>query len=251
MLLCCTTLSSSRENQRSSQEVAPRRSRASSTPAERGLIGAGIVLCLVPGLTKQRLARFIALFVGGRSLRHPHAVLPVLEAALAGGAVRVEQRLLLRPLRGDPLLRLQVLLEEMVVVGGVGLRLPELLLMFLPHCVHVLGMGLTDGHGAMHRTRMARRRGLAPDRRLPCSPLGHRRPTAACRPASRQQWLPSPCGPSSARSEERWSARKPCMVGSSGVDRRIGTDADDCGYGLCSSLYSNGGRQRDGRVAPE
>ena len=41
------------------------------------------------------------------------------------------------------------------------------------------------------------------------------------------------------------------MVGSSGVDMRKGTDADDCGYGRRSSLYSNGGRRRDGRVAPE
>ena len=53
--------------------------------------------------------------------------------------VRVEQRLLLRPLRGDLLLRLQVLLEEMVVVGDGGLRLPELLLTHLPHHVHILG----------------------------------------------------------------------------------------------------------------
>ena len=124
---------------------------ASGASAERGLVGAGIVL----GLAKQRLARFIALFaslfVGGRSLRHPHAVPPTLEAALVGGAVRVEQRLLIRPLCGDLLLRLQVLLEEMVVVGGVGLRLPELLLMLLPHRVHVLGTCLADGHGAMHR----------------------------------------------------------------------------------------------------
>ena len=35
--------------------AGPRRSRASSTPAERGLVGAGIVLCLVLSLTKQRL----------------------------------------------------------------------------------------------------------------------------------------------------------------------------------------------------
>ena len=131
--------------------AGPWQSRASSTPAERGLVGAGIVLCLVLGLAKQCLARFIALFVGGRSLRHPHAVPPALEAALAGGAVRVEQRLLLRPLRGDLLLRLQVLLEEMVVVGGVGLGLPELLLTLLPHRVHILRTGLADGHGAMHR----------------------------------------------------------------------------------------------------
>ena len=127
--------------------AGPRRSRASSTPAGRGLVGAGIVLCLVLGLAKQCLA----LFVGGRSLRHPHAVPPALEAALAGGAVRVEQRLLLHPLRGDLLLCLQVLLEEMVVVGGVGLRLLELLLTHMPHPVHILGTGLADGHGTMHR----------------------------------------------------------------------------------------------------
>ena len=42
----------------------------SSMPAERGLVGVGIVLCLVLGLAKQCLARFIAIFashfVGGR-----------------------------------------------------------------------------------------------------------------------------------------------------------------------------------------
>ena len=86
-----------------------------------------------------------------RSLRHPHVVPPALEAALAGGAVQVEQRLLLRRLHGELLLSLQVLLEGMVVVGDIGLRLPELLLTLLPHCVHVLGTGLVDGHGAMHR----------------------------------------------------------------------------------------------------
>ena len=120
-------------------------------PAERGLVGADIVLCLVLGLAKQRLTRFIALFIGGHNLRHPHAVPPALEAALAGGAIRVELGLLLRLLRGDLLLRQQVLLEELVVVGGVGLRLPELLLTLLPHRVHILGTGLADGHGAMHR----------------------------------------------------------------------------------------------------
>ena len=41
------------------------------------------------------------------------------------------------------------------------------------------------------------------------------------------------------------------MVGSSGVDKRKGTEADDCGYDLRNSLYSNGGRRRDGRVAPK
>ena len=45
--------------------------------------------------------------------------------------------------------------------------------------------------------------------------------------------------------------REEAMVGSSGVDWSIGMDADDCGYGRRSSLYSNGGRRRDGRVAPE
>jgi hypothetical protein len=38
-----------------------------------------------------------------------------------------------------------------MVVGGVGLRLPELLLTLLPHHVHVLGTSLADGHGAMHQ----------------------------------------------------------------------------------------------------
>ena len=64
--------------------AGPRRSRASPTPMERALVGAGIILCLVLGLAKQRLARFIALFVGGRNLCHLHAVPPVREAALAG-----------------------------------------------------------------------------------------------------------------------------------------------------------------------
>ena len=63
-------------------------------PTEGALVGAGIVLYLVLGLAKQCLVHFIALFaslfVGGRSLRHPHAVPPALEAALVAGAVRVE-----------------------------------------------------------------------------------------------------------------------------------------------------------------
>ena len=32
------------------------------------------------------------------------------------------------------------------------------------------------------------------------------------------------------------------MMGSSGVDKRKGMDANDCGYGRRNSLYSNGGR---------
>lgn len=51
-----------------------------------------------------------------------------------------------RPAGGELLLRLQMLLEEVVVVGGVGLHLPELLLPLLPRHVHVMGMGLADGH---------------------------------------------------------------------------------------------------------
>src|SRR3954462_5132200 len=53
------------------------------------------------------------------------------------------------------------------------------------------------------------------------------------------------------RPSRRTLEREEAMVGSSGVDRRIGTDADDCGYGRRNSLYSNGGPRRDGRVAPE
>ena len=39
----------------------------------------------------------------------------------------------------------------MLVLGGVGMRLSELLLILLPYRVHVLGTSLADGHGAMHR----------------------------------------------------------------------------------------------------
>ena len=45
--------------------------------------------------------------------------------------------------------------------------------------------------------------------------------------------------------------REEAMVGRSGVDRRKGMDADDCGYGRRSSLYSYGGRRRDRRVVLE
>ena len=72
-------------------------------------------------------------------------------ATFPNRAVRVEQRLLLRPLHSDMLLRLQVLLEEMVVVSGAGLRLLERLHTLPPYRVHVLGTSLADGHGAMHR----------------------------------------------------------------------------------------------------
>ena len=53
------------------------------------------------------------------------------------------------------------------------------------------------------------------------------------------------------RLSQRALEREEAMVGSSGVDRRIETDADDYDYGRHNSLYSNGGRQRDGWVAPE
>ena len=93
---------------------------AASLPAGRGLDGAGDVLRLVVCLAKQCLARLIALLVGVRNLRHLLAVPPAREAALVGGGVGLEQRRLLRQVRGDLLLRLQVLLEELVVVGGIG-----------------------------------------------------------------------------------------------------------------------------------
>ncbi len=64
--------------------------------------------------------------------------------------------------------------------GGVGLRLPELLLTHLPHPAHILGTGLADGHGAMHRRgwrRAGRSRGVPRWRHRPAAgPRGrHRR----------------------------------------------------------------------------
>ena len=53
------------------------------------------------------------------------------------------------------------------------------------------------------------------------------------------------------RPSRRALEREEAMVGYSDVDRRKGADADDYGYGRRISLYNNGGRRRDGRVAPE
>ena len=91
--------------------------------------------------------------------------------------------------------------------------------------------------------RMAWRRGLAPDHRLPCSPLGRRRPPAACRPAGRQQWLPSPCGPSSARPKERWSMRKPwwAVVVWTGERERMRMTAAMAGAAVYIAMVGGGG----------
>ena len=78
----------------------------------------------------------VALLAGGCHLRHPLVVPLAGKADVVGGAVRLEQRLLLShvPVRRDRLavsellLRLQILLEELVVVGGISLRLLLLLL---------------------------------------------------------------------------------------------------------------------------
>src|SRR4051812_2734466 len=72
-----------------------------------------------------------------------------------------------------------------------------------------------------------------------------------CLPASRSAAMAAISLWSVVRPSRRALECEEAMVGSSGVDRRKGTDADDCGFGRRSSLYSNGGRRRDGRVAPE
>ena len=51
------------------------------------------------------------------------------------------------------------------------------------------------------------------------------------------------------RPSRRALEREEAMVGSSGVDRRIGTDEDDCSYGRRSSLYSMEGRTCGAGVA--
>lgn len=114
--------------------------------AGRGLGGAGIVLLLV-GLAPHLIRRLIELLVGGHQFRLMLVVSPTGEADLAGGAVGFEQRRLLRhvcvrcdlPADVELLIRPLVFLEELKIVGGVGLRLPELL---LPHHVHLMGTGM-------------------------------------------------------------------------------------------------------------
>ena len=75
--------------------------------------------------------------------------------------------------------------------------------------------------------------------------------SSGCVPASRSAAMAAISLWSFVRPSRKALEREEAMVGSSGVDMRIGTDADDCGYGRRSSLYSNGGQRRDGRVAPE
>lgn len=77
--------------------------------------------------------------------------------------------------------------------------------------------------------------------------------SSGCLPASQSAAMAAISLWSVVRPSRRALEREEAMVGvdSSGVDRRKGTEADDCGYGWRSSLYSNGGWWRDGRVAPE
>ena len=66
--------------------------------------------------------------------------------------------------------------------------------------------------------------------------------SSGCLPASRSAAMAAISLWFVVRLSQRALEREEAMVGSSGVDRRKGTDADECGYGQCSSLYSNGGR---------
>ena len=93
-------------------------------------------LLLMNQVEDRLLYLAVALLAGGCHLRHPLVVPLAGKADVVGGAVRLEQRLLLShvPVRRDRLavsellLRLQILLEELVVVGGISLRLLLLLL---------------------------------------------------------------------------------------------------------------------------
>ena len=75
--------------------------------------------------------------------------------------------------------------------------------------------------------------------------------SSGCLPASRSAAMAAISLWSVVRPSRRVLEHEEAMVGSSGVDRRKGTEADDYGYGWLSSLYSNGGWQRDGRVVQE
>ena len=72
-----------------------------------------------------------------------------------------------------------------------------------------------------------------------------------CLPASRSAAMAAISLWSVVHPFQRALEREEAMVDSSGVDRRKGTEADDCGYGRRSRLYSNGGRRRGESVAPE
>ena len=118
-----------------------------------------------------------------------------------------------------------MLVEEMVVVGSVGLRLPELLLTLLPHSVHILGTGLIDGHAAMHQRGW---RGGGGWRRIVVYhiPIGTSS-SSGCLPASRSAAMAAISLWSVVHPSRRALEREEAMVGSSGVDRRKGTEADD------------------------
>ena len=75
--------------------------------------------------------------------------------------------------------------------------------------------------------------------------------SSGCQPASQSAAMVATSLWFVVRRSRRALEREEAMVGGSGVDRRKGTEADDCGYVRRNSLYSNGGRQRDGWVAPE
>src|SRR4051812_31068732 len=66
--------------------------------------------------------------------------------------------------------------------------------------------------------------------------------SSGCLPASRSAAMVAISLWLIVRPSQRALERKEAMVGSSGVDRRKGMDADDCGYGRRNSFYSNGGR---------
>lgn len=126
----------------------------------------------------------------------------------------------------------------MVVVGGVVLRLPELLLMLLPPHVLVLGTVLADGHGAMHQRGW---RGGGGWRRIIDYHVLHWDVIVLQLPAGQ---------PVSSigfhlllvrRSPVPKSAGARGSHGGSGVHRRKGTEVDDCGYGRRNSLHSNCG----------
>ena len=65
--------------------------------------------------------------------------------------------------------------------------------------------------------------------------------SSGCLPASRSAAMAAISLWSVVHPSRRALEREEAMVGSSGVDRREGTDADDCDYGRRSSLYRNGG----------
>src|SRR3954464_6419121 len=66
--------------------------------------------------------------------------------------------------------------------------------------------------------------------------------SSGCLPASRSAAMAAFSLWSIVRPSRSALESEEAMVGSSGVDRRKGTYADDCGYGRRNSLYSNGGR---------